>query len=157
MKNHQKNHFWNIALFTRFNLGMRIIPFVDTPSSCVKIWWAGRAAAKSSTNLWENQICRVQCWHIKMCFFNTNANLGPVESILNMFLALFNLLNYFAMSRFSIEINYSSSTAMLHPKTWLGQGWGLSRPSMMVPVMVLQSNHTLSYSSPGRLCPQIPN
>ena len=25
MKNHQKIHFWNIALFTRFNLGMRSV------------------------------------------------------------------------------------------------------------------------------------
>ena len=25
MKNHQKNHFWNIALFTRFNLDMIVV------------------------------------------------------------------------------------------------------------------------------------
>ena len=44
-----------------------------TPSSCVATLQASRAAAKSSKDRTENQIYKVQCWHVKMHFFKTNA------------------------------------------------------------------------------------
>ena len=46
MKKHQKNHFWNFALFTRFNLLIYLlVKFGRAKPTCLK---------KNKEGLWEN-------------------------------------------------------------------------------------------------------
>ena len=98
-----------------------------------------------------NQICRVQCWIAKCISSTQMQNMNLLQKNFKLIeIKVEKMQKVFKICFSSIFL-----TAMCNAgsKTSLGQGWGLCRKSIMVPVMVLLNNHTLSYSSPVRLSP----